>query len=79
MPAMHLRQPGFTCTTFPKNKERIQEFKQTRNSRLINQIKLEKVCFQHNMAYRDFKDLPGITASDKLLCYKSFNIAKNPK
>ena len=31
------------------------------------------------MAYRDYKDLPGITASDKLLSYKPFNIAKNPK
>ena len=28
------------------------------------------------MAYEDFKDL---TASDKILCGKAFNIAKNPK
>ena len=31
------------------------------------------------MAYRDFKDLPRGTASDKVLCNKVFNIAKNPK
>ena len=31
------------------------------------------------MAYRDFKDLPRGTASDKVLCNKAFNIAKNPK
>ena len=31
------------------------------------------------MAYRDFKDLARRTASDKLLRYKVFNIAKNPK
>ena len=31
------------------------------------------------MAYRDFKDLPSRTSSDKILCDKAFNIAKNPK
>ena len=31
------------------------------------------------MAYGDFKDLKGRTASDKALRDKAFNIAKNPK
>ena len=31
------------------------------------------------MAYGDFKDLPGITTSDEVLCHKVFNIAKNDK
>ena len=31
------------------------------------------------MAYRDFKELTGRTASDKILRDKAFNIAKNPK
>ena len=31
------------------------------------------------MAYGDFKDLARITASDKILCDKAFNIVKNPK
>ena len=31
------------------------------------------------MAYGDFKDLTRRTASDKILCNKAFNIAKNPK
>ena len=38
MPEMHLRQPGFTysaCEPFAKNKERIQKFKQTRDSKYI--------------------------------------------
>ena len=38
MPEMHLRQPGFTysaCRSFTKNKERIKEFKETRDSRYI--------------------------------------------
>ena len=33
---------------------------------------------QHDMAYGDFKDLEGRTASDKVLRDKAFNIAKNP-
>ena len=31
------------------------------------------------MAYKDFKDLTRRTTSDKKLCDKSFNIAKNSK
>ena len=31
------------------------------------------------MVYRDFKDLTGRTATDKVLRDKVFNIAKNPK
>ena len=41
--------------------------------------KLDKVCFQHGMAYRDFKDLTRRTASDKILRDKTLNIAKNRK
>ena len=48
MPEMHLRQPGFTysaCVPFTKNKERIQKFKETGDSRYIYQNKLDKICF----------------------------------
>ena len=62
-----------------KNKERIQEFKETRDSRYIYQNELDKACFKPDMAYRDFKDLPRRTASDKVLHHKAFNIARNPK
>ena len=82
MPEMHLRQPGFTysaCGSFAKNKERIQEFKETRDSQYIYQNELDKAYFQHDMAYRDFKDLTRRTASDKVLCNKAFIIAKNSK
>ena len=41
--------------------------------------RLDKACFQHGMAYGDFKDLPRRTASVKVLCDKAFNITKNPK
>ena len=51
-PEINLRQPGFTysaCRPFRKNKERIQKFKETRDSRYIYQNELDKACFQHNM------------------------------
>ena len=38
MPEMHLRQPGFTysaCGSFTENKERIQKFKETGDSRYL--------------------------------------------
>ena len=82
MPEMHLRQPGFTysaCGPFPKNKERIQKFKQTGDSRYICRNELDKACFQHDMAYGDFKDLTKRTAADKVLRDKAFNIANDPK
>ena len=62
-----------------KNKERIQKIKETGDLRYIYQKKLGKACFQHDMAYRDFKELIGRTASDEILRDKSFKIAKNPK
>ena len=40
---------------------------------------VDKACFQHDMTYGDFKDLPKRTAADKVLHDKAFNIAKNPK
>ena len=67
------------CGPFTKNKEIIQKSKETRDSRYIYQNKLDKACFQHDIAYRDFKDLLRRTTSDKVLCDKAFNLAKNPK
>ena len=50
-----------------------------RDSQYIYQSKLDKACFQHDIAFRYSKDLTKKTASDKMLCDKAFNIAKNPK
>ena len=80
MPEMHLKQPGFTysaCGPFTKIKERIKNFKETGDSIYIYQNELDKACFQHDMAYGDFKDLNRRTLADKLLRDKEFNIAKN--
>ena len=77
---MHLKQPGFTCSTcgpFTKNKERIQKIKGTGDTKYIYRNELDKACFQHDMAYGGFKDLAKITASDKVLREKAFNIARN--
>ena len=82
MPEMHLKQPEFTysaCGPITKNTERIQKFKETGDTKYIYRNELDKACFQHDMAYGDFKGLARITASDKVLTDKAFNIAKNPK
>ena len=58
MTEMHLKQPGFThsaCGLFTKNKEKIQKFKETGGTKYIYRNELDKVCFQHGMAYGDLK------------------------
>ena len=82
MPEMHLRQPGFTCSAcgpFTKNKQIIQKFMQTGDTKYIYRNELDNACFQDDMAYEDFKDLKRRTQSDKVVKYKAFLIASNPK
>ena len=53
MSEMHLKQPGFTysaCVRFIKNKQRIQKFNETGESRYIYRNELDKACFWHDMA-----------------------------
>ena len=45
MPEMHLKQPAFTysaCGLFTKNKERIEKFMQTGNTKFIYKNELDK-------------------------------------
>ena len=82
IPEMRLKQPRFTysaCGPFLKNKERIQKVKETGDTKYIYRDELDKACFQHDMAYRDFQDLAKGTAAYKTLREKAFNVAKNPK
>ena len=82
MPEMHLRQPQFVysaCGPFSRHKERIKEFKQTGDTRYIHKNELDKVCFQHDSAYVDHKDLINRTKSDKVLRDKAYDIASNPE
>ena len=65
---MNLRQPGFAYSAFEpftKWEESIPKFKYT------YQNKLDKICFRHDMAYGDFKDLSRKAASDKALPEKN--------
>ena len=75
MPEMHL--------SFKK-----KEKNQRQNKEKSTKIQISKrftiylsnrICFQHDMAYGDFRDLSRKTASDKLLRHKVFNIAENLK
>ena len=75
MPEMHLKQHGFSFSAsgpFTKNKERVY-------TSYIYKIELSMTCFQHEMAFGDFKDLERRTGFDKVLRDKAFTIAKNPK
>ena len=82
MPEMHLKQCGFTYSasgTFNKNKERVEKFMQTGNTNFIYKNELGKARFQHNMHYGKSKDLAKKTQSEKVLRYKAFEIASDPK
>ena len=82
MPKIHFKSTWITyraCGSFTKNKERIQNLKETGDTKYNYRNVLDKACFQHDMAYGDFKGLTRRTASDKVLRGKAFNIAKNLK
>ena len=82
MPEMQLKQLGFTnsaCGPLIKNKERIKKILQTEITDYIYKNDLDKACFQHDMAYRKYKDLNKRTQSDKVLKNKAFEIASNLK
>ena len=82
MPEMQLKQWGFTygaCGSFTKNKERIKNFKERGDTEYIYKNELDKACFEHDVAYGDFKDLARRIATNKFLRHKAFNIAKSPK
>ena len=48
------------------------------NTGFIYRNKLDKACFQHDMANGKSKDLVKRTQSDKVLKDKAFKIASNP-
>ena len=58
---------------------RMQKFIETADSRYFYWNKLYKDCFQHDVAYEDFKYLPRETASNKVLSDEVFKIASNSK
>ena len=59
MPEIHLKQPGYNysaCGPFTKNKERIQNSIQTRNTNYIYKNNLDKASFQDDMTYGKYKE-----------------------
>ena len=69
MPEMHLRQSGFTnsaCRPFTENKERTEKVKETGDLIYFYQNDLDKACFQYDVAYVSYKDLPRRMVSDKV-------------
>ena len=65
MPEMHQNSLDFFIVLVDhsqKNKERIQKFKQAGDTKYIYRNELDKACFQHDMAYGDFKELAKRTA-----------------
>ena len=82
MAEMHLRQPDLRIVLvdqLQKIKNELKRFKEAGDSRYIYQNELDKACFQHDMAYGDFKDLNGRTFADKVLGKITFDIAKDPR
>ena len=81
MAEMQLRQLGFiysACDLFKKNKELIQKFMKTEDTRYIHRNELDKACFQHSMSNGSCKDLVKRIESDEVLRDKAFKIASNP-
>ena len=68
MSELYLRQLEFTYSAsgvFTKHSERILKFRETGDLKHIYKNELDKVCFTHNAAYSDSKDLAKRTVSDK--------------
>ena len=82
MPELHSKQPRFTysaCGPFIRNKEKIEKFMQAGNTEFTYRNKLDKACFQNDMAHGKSKDLAKTNQSDKFLRDKAFKIRSDPK
>ena len=63
---------------FTKHRKRIQKFKETGDLNYIYKNQLDKVCFVHDAAYAEIKDLGKKTVSDRILKDRASEIALNP-
>ena len=78
MPELHLWDPKVkkcsVCSLFTKQTQRINKFLNTGLLSEIYKNELEKACFQHDMAYKKYKDLKGRTQSDIVSKIKLLNL-----
>ena len=75
---MHLRNPFvkkyIACDPVKKHKQKIQRFIKTGDRSVIFKNKLDEACFQHDMAYKKYKDLEKRTQLDRTFQDKAFKI-----
>ena len=64
---------------FLKINKQFKNFKEQGIQTKFTKMNFDKDCFQHDIAYGNFKDLLKRTASDKILKDKAFKVVKNPK
>ena len=82
MPKLHLKQPRFpysACGPFTKYHERTQKFRETGNFKHLYRNESDKVCYAHDAAYSESKDLAKKTISDKFLKDRADEITRNHK
>ena len=83
MPEAHLKNLKVgtysACGPFTGHKDTINKFIQTGDTNYIYKNELDKVCFAHDAAYSDFKDIKNRAAANKILRDKEYEIAKDPK
>ena len=71
MPKMHLRQPGFPCSawgSFTKNKEKIEKFKETGDSKKLENRKVHS-SFKDNIWVSNLADMQLISKYNKGFCF----------
>ena len=67
MTELHLKQPGFAYSArgpFTNQRERIQKFRETENSKHLYINELDRACFDHDAGYSNCKELAKNTISD---------------
>ena len=65
--------------SYTKHDERIQKFRETGDLKHPYKNKLDNICFAHDAACSDRKDLAQRIISDKVLKDRVNEIAKSPK
>ena len=59
-----------------KTKKESKKLKKQEIQDIFTEINLEKACFQHDMTYRDFKDLAKRATADKFQEIKRLILSK---